>query len=269
MRITGNLNLRPHLFPLILSIVVGLVVLFMRYWTLPHSFLYLFWHVLIGTTVLKRYLINPFMIDSISDIRFSLLITIITGFFIVSLVKSWSCFVKARKKTTSAILPLWINIITIFVVIYGNYPSIFRDFYSNFKPMQEVVQMVESGQLTFSSIYEIYDHDSIDIVDLPTKYKNLSIADIRGETTGTFYVVRGLDKQINLIAFIRTAGTDPIGQRYTAFMYKPRGKSISPEEIWGINVTTPSLEIIEVKKITTPSLNPDKANWFWVDVYED
>lgn len=159
------------------------------------------------------------------------------------------------------------------MVIYGNYPGIIKDFKLNFKPMQEVVQMVQSGQLNLSSAHQM-DYDRTDnyttySVNLPIKYKNLYIAGIRGKITREIYVVRGLDNQINLIAFIRSEGTDPEGYRYTAFMYKPRGKSISAQEIWGVAGCTPMLQIIEVKKIMKSSIHPDQGNWFWVDVYED
>ena len=267
MRIIRTFNQHPLIF----SIVIGMVVLFMRCWTLPHSFLYLSIHILVTFVACINYFTNVDMTHVIPEVLFSILITTITVIFLMSFANSLNHFFKTKRKKDIVVIPLLINIITICLVVYGNCFVILPDFYANFKSRQEVIEMVKLKKLTLSKMetYNFVDEIDSDITytaNLPGKYNKLSITDIQGESKGKIYIIKGEDNQIKLIVFLRSIETEPEGERYTAFMYKFKGNSISYKEITGVPYNGAWPKIISLKKIITPNLNPYKGNWFWIDV---
>ncbi len=235
-----------------LSLLISVLLLFLRWSFFPHSSLYAF---LYSLNSLKSSHHNVFLDQSI----FFLLVWI--AFLVLSFLSIHFLMKGFKRYKYKAVIPLAINIFTLVLLLVIHNLTVLQDYYSNVKDRDAVVTMIKSGKLKPDDSQRITRLDNLNHVlhkiyklQLPSQYTDLSQGGGKG---GEINIITNKKDQTKIIVFFTSF--DKVN--YTAWLYKLNPLTPIENYLFGVGNLKSYAWLLETKQIND--------HWSWVDVVEN
>lgn len=255
-----------------LSAIFGIVLLFLRILTVPHSFSYFLFLRLFPAVVWEIPNLLSFgqsvTGSPVSPMNLFLAIVVLCFAFCCG----WSllhALTQLGRSGYRALAPLCLNLVHLLLLVYLNEAVVVPEFYLNQPAREAIVAQIAAGDLPLENLRDGVSHSQEErkfyTVALSGAQKQLS----KGFTVhpegrvqpGEVQVVYDSGDRLQSVFFFRSSGQTGHGPAYTAFVYQANDQPSQVPEVFGVGGLTYYVGVLDSKRF--------QPQWYWLDVWED